>query len=51
VTDYGLHGRGVGVPSLCRIKDIHFSISSRPALGPTQRGTAGCFPRGGAAGA
>jgi hypothetical protein len=35
-TGYGLDGRGVGVPSPGGVKNFHFSISSRPALGSTQ---------------
>jgi hypothetical protein len=35
-TGYGLDDRGVEVPSPSRVKNFHFSISSRPALGSTQ---------------
>jgi hypothetical protein len=52
---YGLDDRGVDVQ--VRVKNFHFSISSRPALGFTQppiqwvpRGGGGSFPGGKAAG-
>jgi hypothetical protein len=35
-TGYELDDGGVGVPSPGSSKNFHFSISSRPALGPTQ---------------
>jgi hypothetical protein len=34
-TGYGLDGRGVGSLSPGKIKNFHFSILSRPALGST----------------
>jgi hypothetical protein len=36
-TGYELVGRGVGVPSPGRVKNFHFSISSRSTLGSSQR--------------
>jgi hypothetical protein len=33
---YGLDDQGVGVRVAGKVKNIHFSISSKPALGPTQ---------------
>jgi hypothetical protein len=49
-TDYGLDDRGGRSSSPGRIKNILFSISFRPALGPTQtpiqRVPGGPFPRG-----
>jgi hypothetical protein len=35
-TGYGLDGHAVGVPSPGEGKNFHLSMSSRPALGPTQ---------------
>jgi hypothetical protein len=35
-TGYGLDDRGVGSSSPGRVKNFHFSMSSRPALGSTQ---------------
>jgi hypothetical protein len=35
-TGYGLDDQGVGVPSPGESKNFHFSMSSLPALGPTQ---------------
>jgi hypothetical protein len=35
-TVYGLDDQGGGSSSPCRVKNIHFSISSRPAVGSTQ---------------
>jgi hypothetical protein len=36
VTGYWLDGQGVGVLSPCGVKNFHFSMSSRPAVGSTQ---------------
>jgi hypothetical protein len=36
VTSYLLEHRGIGVRVPGRLKNFHFSISSRPALGPTR---------------
>jgi hypothetical protein len=36
VTGYGLHDQGGGSLSPYRVKNVQFSISSRPALGSTQ---------------
>jgi hypothetical protein len=35
-TGYGLNDQGVGVKSPGAGKNFHFSMSSKPALGPTQ---------------
>jgi hypothetical protein len=35
-TGYGLDDQGGGSASPCRVKNFHFSISSRPVLGSTQ---------------
>jgi hypothetical protein len=53
-TGYGLDDRGGGSSSTRRVKNFHFSISSRPALGSTQpilNGYGGLLPGGKAAGA
>jgi hypothetical protein len=41
---YGLNDREVGVPSPSRIKNFHFSISSRSAVGAIQPPIQ-CVPR------
>jgi hypothetical protein len=51
-TGYGLDDQGGESSSPGRVKNFHFSISSRPALGSTQspiNGYGGLFPGGKAA--
>jgi hypothetical protein len=53
-TGYGLEDQGDGSSSPSRVKNFHFSISSRPALGCSQppiKRVPGLFPGGKAEGA